>query len=419
NSEIEGYTFVAYLSTTEGTDEITEYAEETVEIKNVYETPDEPAVTGTLIITKSVDGANVTKEEAEGALTFTVTNDEGKYLDADGNVSEDEQILTLADFEYDQNTKIWTKTFEEIPVGSYTVTETNSEIEGYTFVADLSTTEGTAEITENAEETVEIKNVYESTDVPADTYRVHFKKIELPAFDADGSIVPVEGSNYGIFAATEADMTKPIGEVILDPSNALERETTDADGDVTFTVDRPGYYFLKELIAPDGYALSPTPVLIKVNGDNDYEIINGGEDRGDIAQVITVLDDEGKETEIVIWREDIINHSEPTPVEPVKPDEPDTPVTEPTIVTVPTAGRDDTYTPETQPVAPTLVSPIYGTTVTTEQPTTEDVGAGAGVADNGTKSDADRNTVTLVLIMCLAFVIASITGVKYIKDRNK
>ncbi|SEG37547.1 pilin isopeptide linkage domain-containing protein, partial [Eubacterium ruminantium] len=93
---------------------------------------DEEQKYGNLKIKKSFDGANVTKEEAEGALQFQVTtviSGVKYYVTKDGELTTDETTLTLQDgFVYDSEAKTFTKTFPEgkLPVGEYTVTETNT-----------------------------------------------------------------------------------------------------------------------------------------------------------------------------------------------------------------------------------------------------------------------------------------------------
>ncbi|MBQ9015973.1 MAG: hypothetical protein IJ109_07595, partial [Firmicutes bacterium] len=85
--------------------------------------------TGNLQLTKTIQG-DVTEAEAEGALTFTVKNKDGKYLDKDGNLSDTEVKLTLKDFDHKEGTKEYTLEFKGIKVGNYTVTETTKDITG-------------------------------------------------------------------------------------------------------------------------------------------------------------------------------------------------------------------------------------------------------------------------------------------------
>ena len=381
--------------------------------------------TGTLVITKTIDAANITKEEYEGALTFTVKTGNDKYLDAQGNICDDEQILTLKDFDYDDAADIYTLTFNDVAAGIYIVSETNTEIEGYDLTSVVMNGNDVTDdpslivnVTAGEELKTEITDSYDETNPsgPVDSgLRVSFRKVELPAFDEDGSLIGVEGSKYGIFNASESDKDKAIEEWVL--GDPFATQVTDADGNITFYVPAPGYYFLQELVAPDGYALSPTPVLIRVIGDNDYEIVNGGEDRGAIAQEITVDNPDGTTSKMVIWREDTLGSG--------INDQPDTPSK------TPGNAEGQIYFPGrvpyivTDPVAPDLVKPIYGTSETTTEdtelvePQTEDVGAGEGVAERGSYGDTDRNTVVMVLIMCLALVLTSVFGAQYIIRKNK
>ena len=59
---------------------------------------------------------------------------DGKWLKADGTTSDTEVKLTIKDgFTYDSTAKTFTKTFTDIPVGKYTVTETDTAVTGYDF----------------------------------------------------------------------------------------------------------------------------------------------------------------------------------------------------------------------------------------------------------------------------------------------
>ena len=122
---------------------------------------------GSLVITKSFAKDCITEEEKEGGLQFTVTTDGGKlYLTSDGKLTETKTIYTLKpDFTYDASTNKWTKTFENVPVGTYTVEEVNTTIEGYKFKGStFNGANGTkGEITVEADETAteNIVNEYE------------------------------------------------------------------------------------------------------------------------------------------------------------------------------------------------------------------------------------------------------------------
>ncbi|MBR0383057.1 MAG: hypothetical protein IJH71_11565, partial [Eubacterium sp.] len=94
--------------------------------------------TGKLVITKSIDGYNVTEEELNGGITFIVKTPDGKYLDADGNVVEEETSITLGSFTKGED-GLYTLTFDKVAPGKYTVEENNSEVPGYHLTNESST----------------------------------------------------------------------------------------------------------------------------------------------------------------------------------------------------------------------------------------------------------------------------------------
>ena len=127
NSDVQGYVLKTDASTTNGEGTVTKGQTATVELKDVYERN-----AGNLVITKTVDGDNITESEFNGALKFTVQNADGKYLDKDGNLSDTKVELTLKDggFVKGEDGK-YTKTFTGVSAGKYTVEETNSDVQGY------------------------------------------------------------------------------------------------------------------------------------------------------------------------------------------------------------------------------------------------------------------------------------------------
>lgn len=62
---------------------------------------------------------------------------------------------------FEDGGKIWTKTFNDVPEGEYTVTETNALIDGYKLKEAESTTEATAEVKDGDKATAEITDEYE------------------------------------------------------------------------------------------------------------------------------------------------------------------------------------------------------------------------------------------------------------------
>ncbi|MCR5807602.1 MAG: DUF5979 domain-containing protein [Oscillospiraceae bacterium] len=140
NTSIANYTFRSELSTTSGSATVEKGKTATVAIVNKYEENND------LIITKTFSGDTISEEEKAGKLKFTVQNEKGKYLKADGTLSDDEIKLTLSDFNLDNG--IYTLKFEKVPEGRYTVTETNSDVAGYTVKVKINSEEKTSKTVE-------------------------------------------------------------------------------------------------------------------------------------------------------------------------------------------------------------------------------------------------------------------------------
>ena len=140
---------------------VNKYKEETVE------------ETGKITFTKSVTGG-VTEEEAKGALTFTIQNTTtGNYLHVreEGEVSwaEDEAELTLGALSkvsgYSiagnaENGFLFTVVLDNVDIGTYTITETNSAIEGF-IAKDTSVTTGSEELAAGGEKQIDLRDDYE------------------------------------------------------------------------------------------------------------------------------------------------------------------------------------------------------------------------------------------------------------------
>ena len=131
----------------------------TVAFDNVY--TQSQVEEGTLIIKKTIKGP-VTKEEAEGSLQFKVTNRDTKKS----------VIYTLKDFDYDEDTKVWTKELDAV-VGGYTVEEsTVNPIKGYKLTTVKYAVNGgnpltgkapKVDVIANRESTVQFENTYKKS----------------------------------------------------------------------------------------------------------------------------------------------------------------------------------------------------------------------------------------------------------------
>ena len=283
NSAIEGYTLDEENSTTEAEATVVAGATEaaTAELTDEYTKETEPEKKGDLIIKKTV-GGDVTEEEiAEAAITFEVTTGEGeskKWLDKDGKVSDTKVTLTLGEedgFVTEDGGKTWTKSFKDVPVGEYTVTETNALIEGYTLDEENSTTETTAEVKDGKSATAELTDEYEKK---PGTGSLELKKT------IGGDVTKEEIENAAItFEVTTTVKDKDGKEVTkwLDKNGKLVDEktvitlgpedgfTSDEDGKVwtkTFENIPEGTYNVKEVKNKiDGYTLEEDKSTTETN----------------------------------------------------------------------------------------------------------------------------------------------------------
>ena len=118
--DVLGYVYVSATNTEGGTTAATIAVPFNATAEITFNNTYSQVETGKLVITKKLEG-DVTKEEAEGALRFKVTN----------NDTGDFKIYTLDDdFVYDDATGIYTM---ELPanVGGYTVEESVYDVDGY------------------------------------------------------------------------------------------------------------------------------------------------------------------------------------------------------------------------------------------------------------------------------------------------
>lgn len=219
---------------------------------------------GTLVITKTIKG-DVTKEEAEGALQFTITNN-------DTGVS---QKYTLKDFKYDKKTKTWTLTLTQIP-GGYTVEETVTDVKGYTlsgvkYTVDKNTTKkgkkATVTVTSDTTTTVAYENTYKTN---PDTGKIRITK--MIADDAPRK----KAADYIEFTVTNQKTKKA-------KKYALSEFTYDSENKV-FYLDiaaNVGTYTVTETSTKiPGFELAS--VTIKVNG---------GTEENDVSATVNVVKD--------------------------------------------------------------------------------------------------------------------------------
>ena len=103
--------------------------------------------TGSLKFTKSVEGP--VSEESLKDVTFTVKNE---------GAGEEVGSYTLADLK--QSDGSYSMTIDDLPVGDYSVTESNEEVEGYDVEVVYSVEDGKTTVTEGETAEVDITNAY-------------------------------------------------------------------------------------------------------------------------------------------------------------------------------------------------------------------------------------------------------------------
>ncbi|MCD7955846.1 MAG: hypothetical protein LUG93_08900 [Lachnospiraceae bacterium] len=86
--------------------------------------------------------------------------------------------------------------------------------------------------------------------------------------DADDNTITVAGAVFGLYAAE--DIYNYLGEAIVAKDDLIETAETDETGVATFTSDLPvGMYYIKELVAPDGYTTSDAVIEVDASTSVD------------------------------------------------------------------------------------------------------------------------------------------------------
>lgn len=200
---------------------------------------------GTLRITKTIKG-NVTREEAEGALQFKVTE----------NKSGEAKVYTLKDFTYDEAAKVYTLELKQ-KAGGYTVEETVYDITGYAVESVKYSVDGAAQQTDSKAEvtvskdkvtTVAFEDDY--TDLPGELIITKTIKGDVTREEAEGALrFKVTNNDTGFvqkFTLKDFKYNKKTGVWTLKlPAAAggytVEETVSDVDGfdivSVKYTVD--------------------------------------------------------------------------------------------------------------------------------------------------------------------------------------
>ena len=252
---------------------------------------------GSLKITKTFTGtgASMLTEAQKNGITFEVT---GPFNDGQENVTETVTYAQMTDGSY---------TFENIPVGTYTVTETNATVEGIELettyeVGAESTTASSASINAAGGETtaVEITNTYTYTYKAEGSIVLEAEKTLAAA--AEGQVI--EGKTF-TFTLEQLDTASSADGTIIQNATV----TTDSEGkasigfgEIKYTEEDAGktyYYRISEVnggssangINYDGNSYV-VAVSIKDNGNGTLDItkkVVGSED-GKVAFTNTYVD---------------------------------------------------------------------------------------------------------------------------------
>ena len=139
---------------------------------------DEAEKPGTLLLTKTIDG-DITSQEAERALRFEIRNDEGKWLEKSGTLSDSAVKFTLSDF--DEKNGKYALEIETEELGDYTVTEDVPALEDKDVTVTYSVDGGETQVGSKADVSIKAAGV---TEVDSTT------DVTLHAME-DGNVVPM------------------------------------------------------------------------------------------------------------------------------------------------------------------------------------------------------------------------------------
>jgi|GEM_PF-6942125 len=235
---------------------------------------DYPEQVGALTVTKTVEG--VDKETTvDNDFQVTIKNPAGEYVNADGNLQKDEYKHTIkADGKLE---------FSNLPVGTYTVSETNDNLNIDGYIYESLKVEGAGNVTKDTPATVSITNSYAKTSVSISKVDVangeELEGATIQVLDFEGNVV------------TEWTSTKEPHEVVglkTDVAYTLH-ETVAPDGymvaaDTTFTIDETGKVTSSGTVTEDGVILVEDSLgTVKVS---KVAIANGEEVAGAHLQVI-------------------------------------------------------------------------------------------------------------------------------------
>ena len=229
-------------------------------------------VEGNLEIQKSFVGAENLTDTQKKQITFKITGVDSNgdairipyVIDRDGNyIYADESGLEISYADFENGVY----KLDALPNGTYTVTETNYVLGGYTHVSTTYTVDGTTGTAEDLSGSVTITDRTKHTFAYTNTYQP--EDVHITVFKKDDGQIYLYGATFQLYkknsggdyeAVTNHPGLTTNGEFTIDYENRTKG--------VTITGLEAGEYYIKETKAPAGYQLDETPFYFTVNAQN-------------------------------------------------------------------------------------------------------------------------------------------------------
>ena len=261
----EGYKLSTTYSVTDGKTEVTSTTRPAgVTVYNIYSRK-----TGTLEVTKTVSGLTLTEKQKK-ALTFTVNGPNGYKTSKtyDQFVNESWKI-------------------DDLPLGEYTVTETNADMEGYKLTTTYSVDGGKVTVTNEKTASVTITNDYTKILVKISkvdaTNQKELEGAHIQIVDKDGKSVDewTSGKEPHVVNNLKPGETYTLRETVAPNGYYLKADTTftlKADGSIdtektTTTISKEGILLVEDTAIPTPDVPSgPTAKISKVDVTSQQEL---------------------------------------------------------------------------------------------------------------------------------------------------
>lgn len=265
--DIKGY--VIFDGDKQGTNKDYEHLDSNVKFNHIYNyigklgltLTNSLAIKGRITITKTISGnTDISKEEAENNISFVLSSDDNVL-----------NTYKLSDFEYDEDTKIWTLELKELELNkSYTIKEEVKDIKGY--------------VLKNA--SYSVNTLYkQSTSVTNNFNSYTLDSLTWKGLKVDFTNEYVDEEYEITISKLDSDTSKLLEGATLELYKDDAKIATINDSKTTINLSK-GTYILKETDAPKGY-LKADPITFTVDKEGTVNI--GGDEVKD--KNIEVVDD--------------------------------------------------------------------------------------------------------------------------------